>query len=180
MSAKLGHDPSYCWKDIFETTKLLKEGCHWRVEDGKSINIWNDYWVPGFRKLGTNLVNPQSRNNMEMEVDLIDQDTGWWNVDRVQHIFPTYIASEVLKIMIPSKGHPDSIFWEPEKHGTYTVSSAYRMRRKMVKNATIGECSNQVDKARWWKLLWGLKIPRKIKVIARRLCHENLPTRQKL
>lgn len=51
MEAKLGHAPSYTWKGIWETRRLLNEGCRWRVGDGRSIHIITDNWILGFGKL---------------------------------------------------------------------------------------------------------------------------------
>lgn len=50
MLSTLGH-AAYTWREIWETKTVLEDGCCWRVSDGKSINIWEDYWIPGHRKI---------------------------------------------------------------------------------------------------------------------------------
>jgi hypothetical protein len=42
QSANLGRRPSYAWRSIWASRKLLQEGMRWRVGDGKSIRIWHD------------------------------------------------------------------------------------------------------------------------------------------
>ena len=38
---------SWVWKSIMETRKMVKEGTGKRVSDGKTIDIWQDKWIPG-------------------------------------------------------------------------------------------------------------------------------------
>ncbi|KAG6687414.1 hypothetical protein I3842_11G070100 [Carya illinoinensis] len=42
QEAQLGNAPSYAWRGIWESIRLLMKGCKWRVGDGESINIWTD------------------------------------------------------------------------------------------------------------------------------------------
>ena len=37
---------SYAWRSILKGREVLKEGMHWRVGDGSSIQIWSDPWLP--------------------------------------------------------------------------------------------------------------------------------------
>lgn len=40
--AQLKNYPSYVWKSIFATKKLLEERVGWRVGSGDSFSIWHD------------------------------------------------------------------------------------------------------------------------------------------
>jgi len=46
LSFVVGTRPSFVWRSLLSATDLLKEGLVWRVGDGKSIHIWNDWWLP--------------------------------------------------------------------------------------------------------------------------------------
>ncbi|XP_071928203.1 uncharacterized protein [Coffea arabica] len=37
---------SWCWKSLLKAKKLLGEGIRKQIGDGKSINIWEDKWLP--------------------------------------------------------------------------------------------------------------------------------------
>jgi hypothetical protein len=49
LEASIGRKPSYAWRSIWNSRKLLTEGLIWRVGDGKSIRIWEDLWLPRAR-----------------------------------------------------------------------------------------------------------------------------------
>lgn len=39
--------PNFVWRSIWGGKALLLEGLKWRVGDGRSINVWEDAWLPG-------------------------------------------------------------------------------------------------------------------------------------
>lgn len=78
MEAKLGPNPSYAWRGIWETQKLLNVGQQWRVGDGRSIKIWKDRWVSGFDLLNPNL-NPGITIGWDDTVDLLLDANFKWN-----------------------------------------------------------------------------------------------------
>ncbi|KAG8501156.1 hypothetical protein CXB51_003244 [Gossypium anomalum] len=41
----------FTWRSIWGTRSVLESGMRWRIGDGKSVNIWNDAWLPGEEKL---------------------------------------------------------------------------------------------------------------------------------
>lgn len=63
-----------------EARKLVKKGCRWHVGDGNQINIWMDYWVPGYRELQSVVANGDTLISKDKVASLIDRDTGWWDV----------------------------------------------------------------------------------------------------
>jgi hypothetical protein len=46
LESKLGHRPSFAWRNIWDAKKLLQAGLLWRVGNGQTINIWGDCWIP--------------------------------------------------------------------------------------------------------------------------------------
>ena len=46
MEASSPSSASYAWKSILRGREVIQRGASWRVGDGKSINIWEDRWLP--------------------------------------------------------------------------------------------------------------------------------------
>ena len=46
LGAKLGSNPSYVWRSIFNSLEIIRKGTRWRVGNGKMIHIWEDRWLP--------------------------------------------------------------------------------------------------------------------------------------
>lgn len=44
--AKLGHNPSYIWRSLLWSRDILDHDLLWRVGNGKSINVFNNKWIP--------------------------------------------------------------------------------------------------------------------------------------
>lgn len=42
ISSNLGSRPSYAWRSVWTSKKLLQVGMMWRVGNGKNIKIWHD------------------------------------------------------------------------------------------------------------------------------------------
>jgi hypothetical protein len=86
MEGKLGRRPSFVWSSITKAKPLLQNGMRWRVSNGSNIKIWGDAWLPPphVRLLppSQSVLHPEARVNM-----LIDQATGWWNLNLVHSLF---------------------------------------------------------------------------------------------
>ncbi|XP_031121145.1 uncharacterized protein LOC116024392 [Ipomoea triloba] len=46
MDAKLGYNPSFIWRSVWQTRAVLERGGCWRVGDGGTIRVWGDAWIP--------------------------------------------------------------------------------------------------------------------------------------
>ena len=46
FKAKLGSNPSYTWRSIFNGLEVVKRGTWWRIGNGERIHIWEDKWLP--------------------------------------------------------------------------------------------------------------------------------------
>ncbi|XP_042974636.1 uncharacterized protein LOC122306268 [Carya illinoinensis] len=71
LNANLGSGPSYVWRSILAGLSVLKPGLRWRIENGKSINIWYDKWIPSLPSFI--VASPRDMDCWcEMVSDLID------------------------------------------------------------------------------------------------------------
>lgn len=179
MQSKLGHASSYTWQGIWEGKKILEKGSYQRVSDGQSIRIWEDYWVPGQGKIISQESYSQVQDHAVTVNTLIVEETRWQQSEKVQMIFSSQVAAEIIKITLQSAPQSDEMFWEPDKQGKYSVLSACQLYKSLVQNNMEGESSKATINRRWWKDLWKMKTPRKIP-FAWRVCNDSLPTKQRL
>jgi hypothetical protein len=98
--------------------------------------------------------------------------SGQWNIDLVRQIFLPVDVEANLKIPLRNSSK-DCLAWEPERHGLFSVKSAYRLL------FNIRQQQSDVDQAgpsgiSTWKLLWKLGVPPKVKVFWWRVLHGYL------
>jgi len=87
-------------------------------------------------------------------------------------------ADAILRTPIRGRGE-DVWAWEPEKHGFYSVKSAYKLldiaRQQLQDEAPVGTSGDDT-----WRRIWKLDVPPKVKVFWWRVIHEFLPAKQVL
>ncbi|GJR70490.1 hypothetical protein Tco_0016555, partial [Tanacetum coccineum] len=52
FDAKIGYRPSYIWRSFLSVKDIVHKGCKWNIGNGRSVNVWNDFWVDDHRSLG--------------------------------------------------------------------------------------------------------------------------------
>uniref|UniRef100_A0A803PYI0 Reverse transcriptase domain-containing protein n=1 Tax=Cannabis sativa TaxID=3483 RepID=A0A803PYI0_CANSA len=82
-------------------------------------------------------------------------------------------AELILAIPCSDWDFEDKILWHYSKNGEYTVKSVYRMASSL---STEQHQSNDHSLVQWWKKLWRLKIPPKVKHFVWKVAHNWLPT----
>ena len=45
LESELGHNPSFVWRSLCKSKFILKAGSRWKIGDGRSISVWNNYWM---------------------------------------------------------------------------------------------------------------------------------------
>lgn len=113
-----------------------------------------------------------------MRVSELLLENGQWNEELIRHTFIPVDAAAIL--CTPARAQLDDVWaWEPEKHGVYSVRSAYRLLDTVrIRNTATQDAGGLGDTC--WQKLWKLKVPLKIKVFWWRVIHEFLPARQVL
>lgn len=97
-----------------------------------------------------------------------------WDNELIADIFEERDANLILAIPLRSDMR-DSWYWKGEKLGHYSVKSAYGMLQK-EKNAN----NNAPDNSGFWRKLWNLKVPAKVKNLVWRATTGCLPTKVQL
>lgn len=150
----------------------MKEGLIRRVGDGLTTEVWHDKWISG-----TVTMQPQGRLNdtsIHVVADLVDENSGQWNVDLIRDTFIPPDADAILHMPRPWVQSEDFWAWEWERSGIFSVRSAYR---GMIDRTTITNddpCSS-AGGTDVWRALWKLNVQPKIRVFWWRVLKNMLP-----
>ncbi|KAM6591645.1 hypothetical protein CsatA_014250 [Cannabis sativa] len=93
-----------------------------------------------------------------------------WDEEILQDLFDNREQRLIKQIPVNTDQTTDFIFWCKEPTGLFTVKSAYHALQEL-KGLT-----NDVDASVFWKILWSLKLPPKIKNLMWRAGSSCLPT----
>jgi len=166
---------SHTWRAILEGREVLKKGLLRRIGDGSTTDIWQDRWLPNHFG-GRPIVMPDAPQ-VRLVSDLVTP-SGAWNERLIRQIFVNVDARAILSTQIRGAGD-DTWAWEPERHGLYTVRSAYRkLYDELNMQTTDGLASSSGEKV--WKQIWGLCVPPKVKSFWWRVVNGFLPTKGEL
>lgn len=174
MEVHLGPNPSYAWREIWETQKILKAGQQWRVEDGRSIKIWQDKWVLGFDQLNQ---SPRSElyNGWDDIVDTLLDANFKWHEEKIWSMFNPQIATQILRINLGDTQWSNTRIWSGERSILFSIKSVYYLI-KIGQQSCLGDTSTTTDSIPLWKKIWSSKILQKFKIFAWHACQEVLPT----
>ena len=100
-------------------------------------------------------------------------ESGDWNRYLIEHLFEVEDAIAILSLHVGSFDHADILFWHFTKDGEYTVKSRYKVA---IEGKGFIELSKSGPMQQWWKILWGLNLPPKVKSFCWKLCRGWLPT----
>ncbi|KAH1045942.1 hypothetical protein J1N35_036726 [Gossypium stocksii] len=173
LAAKVGSYPSFTWRSICSARDLVEDGVVWRVGNGATVNIWNDPWLSETEqnRISGHQINP----NWTTVEQLIEAETGTWNKKLVLQIFDEAHASRILSIPLSRARSEDMLVWKHEGSGEYSVKSGYRVliTDHLLKLNYI--TSNTVVYKDFYRLLWALHVPAKVKIHVWRLFNNFLP-----
>jgi len=110
--------------------------------------------------------------------DLFVPGTRIWNESLVRKSFMAIEAEEVLKIKPGTQMETDVLAWAFEKHGRYSVRSAYRLLKQDQMEKDREASGSGAYTA--WPALWKLDVPPKIRVFWWRVLHKSLPSKAEL
>uniref|UniRef100_A0A803QM21 Reverse transcriptase zinc-binding domain-containing protein n=1 Tax=Cannabis sativa TaxID=3483 RepID=A0A803QM21_CANSA len=96
-----------------------------------------------------------------------------WNVHKLKHFFPAYQVESILKIPLDPT-FSDSLIWGFHPSGIITVKYAYHLASSLA-SADVPSSSIPNPYQHWWKKLWSLSVPPKIKNFIWKAFHHILP-----
>ena len=92
----------------------------------------------------------------------------------------SYLSKQRKLRQFPCVTHQaDYLIWPRSRDGNYSVKTGYDLlwERELLENASVSDSAN---KKLFWKRLWKMNVPSKIKNFLWRACSEALPTRSNL
>ncbi|KAL5835105.1 hypothetical protein ACOSQ3_014694 [Xanthoceras sorbifolium] len=176
LDAPLGSSPSFVWKSFLWSRELVALGSRWRIGNGESTFVYRDRWIP--RASSFKLLSPVVLDHLLTVVGL-KSPSGGWNSNLVWSSFLPDDATLILNLPCSSSNHPDSLMWHADRAGFYTVKNGYWTAFSHKLQQSTPSCSS-LSGGFWWKILWRLKIPSKIKLFCWKACNNWLPTVQVL
>ncbi|KAK3225296.1 hypothetical protein Dsin_005158 [Dipteronia sinensis] len=156
---------SFIWRSLLRGREIIEVGSRWRIGSRSSVLIYSDMWIP--RPFSFKIQSPPVLS-MDATVRQLMSPSGGWNIPLVQSSFVSEEADYILSIPIGSSQVHDSLQWHFDKKGNYSVKSGYKVG-KMLQNRDSP--SGSIDKS-WWRDLWRLKTPPKVKGFIWRACHQ--------
>jgi hypothetical protein len=180
LEAQLGNKPSFAWRSIWGSGDLLKDGLVWRIGNGSTVKIWSDKWVPIPNTYS--IQSPPQVHIIEPNAtvsELIDRDTQWWNMERLEQIFNAEEIKPILFIPLSCTNQPDVLIWRGTAKGSFSVKSAYYVAKAMEAREQAST-STGAQTSEVWRQIWKLKLPNAEKKFIWRACHDILPTQEKL
>ncbi|GKF22098.1 hypothetical protein Tco_0074420, partial [Tanacetum coccineum] len=79
--------PSTLSASFVAVKDLVHMGCKWNVGDGRTVNVWEDFWLADHKKLG-----PKPHNTEVYYVrDLLNNEGNDWDYEKLTSLFPPYI-----------------------------------------------------------------------------------------
>ena len=174
LDAKEAPSASYAWKSILKGREVIKKGALWRVGDEKQIRIWGDNWLPAKKaaRITTPVMWGQENSNVEV---LINPITKCWRNEVIDHVFNPVEAEMIKAIPLSSSSQVDTLIWPFNPSGHYLVKSGYKFLQECAENSHA-----PTQESAFWKKVWGLEVPSKVKNFVWRACREALPTRKNL
>ena len=111
--------------------------------------------------------------------ELIDRDTQWWNMGRLEQLFKLEEIKAILTIPLSCTNQPDALISRGTAKGSFSVKSAYYVA-KAIEARERASTSAGTQTSEVWRRIWKLQLPNAEKNLLWRACHDILPTQEKL
>ena len=143
------------------------------------MHIWEEKWLPTPTTYKS-ISPPRDFNDFPMVSTLIDQETKSWKADLVRRTFLPFEVDTILGIPLSYSLLEDMHIWTGNKKGEFSFRSAYYVALTIVESNHEGKSSNGDPQTPFWKKVWHLNLPTKIRIFAWQACMSSLPTMQNL
>ncbi|KAH7544499.1 hypothetical protein JRO89_XS15G0175400 [Xanthoceras sorbifolium] len=104
--------------------------------------------------------------------------SGAWDSALIRSSFAPIDADCIMSLPTFVRSCPDKLMWHHSKDGKYSVKSGYWLASSLARDGTSS--SSPSAGSSWWKFLWGLNIPAKVRMFVWRACRNLLHTRSLL
>ena len=159
-----------------EANKLLNDHCHWKVGDGRTINVTNKNWLGGYGPL---FKDNTTLNQVNIRVaDLLLPNQQRWDQRKITSLFVPATARHIKSIELPSDPQAqDFVYWPYTKSGEYSVKSGYDFL--LHQQHDICSMTSPFD-SKFFRIIWRLNIMPKWRLFLWKLWHNGLATTSNL
>jgi hypothetical protein len=160
---------------------ILLRGVIKRIGSGTTTYVWEDNWLPANISLKP-IVRLESAKATTV-ADLIIEGTHQWDVAKLKENFIEMDIKAIQKINLGHYMMEDVHAWSYEKNGVYFVRSAYWLLKDIqMSNAEYKDSSTSGSggPGAWWKHLWKMKIPPKVRIFWWQSIHDFLSAKSNL
>ena len=112
----------YVWRAFLLGANLLLQGMRWIIEDGQTIRIWKDPWLPQC-SLRNYIEGPLLPHDEDCRVSLL-LPTHLWSFDSLNLPIPYHLQSLIRGIPVVRFTGLDEAYLWPHNKGTCFVKSA--------------------------------------------------------
>ena len=141
---------------------------------GSKLEFGGNNWLPAKKaaRITTPVMWGQENSNVEV---LINPVTKSWRNEVIDHVFIPVEAEMIKAIPVSSSSQVDTLIWPFNPSGHYSVKFGYKFLQDCAENSHA-----PAHESAFWKKVWGLKVPSKVKNFVWRACREALPTKKNL
>ncbi|KAM6559477.1 hypothetical protein CsatA_028716 [Cannabis sativa] len=168
LSAELGNNPSFVWRSIWAAQKVVRQGAIRIIGDGETTRILSNPWLPDPDNRLVTSTHPALLNNNVSS--LFSVGTRSWDSDVIDDLFNNRDASLILGLPLSPNVDSDFWSWSGDHTGLFSVKTAYLLLQKNKPRHP------RPDNSGFWRKLWQLKIPPKVKNLLWRAVTGCLPT----
>lgn len=170
IESKLGSNLSYIWRSILWGREVIEVASRWRIGDGKIISIYHHRWLP--RPSTFKPFSPQLLPSQSWVAISIDEE-GRCKEQLIRTHFLEEDATQILKTPLPKRPLENQLVWMHDKQGQFNVKIGYHVALCLKLKDWSSSSSTNTE---WWKYLWNLSLPSKIKIFYWRAFSNILPT----
>jgi len=152
---------------------IVRGGAWWSIGSGTTIPILNEPWLSNGEFISNDTPGAHFVHNFAVS-SLMNLHDKSWNEQVVRQVFSVDIANKILHTPLIAQVEDNRILWKAERHGRYSVRSAYRLCVTELID------SSYLWRPRYWSGIWNLKVPPKVKNLIWRMCRGCLPMRIRL
>ena len=111
--------------------------------------------------------------------ELIDEDMGQWNRQKVHDLFAPSTRSEILAIPLNATQRRDELVWKENRARRFSVKTAYQVALRLIQQDRAEHLDAHMD-GKVWKTIWALKVPPKVRNFIWRACSNIFPNKDNL
>uniref|UniRef100_A0A803PKP8 Reverse transcriptase domain-containing protein n=1 Tax=Cannabis sativa TaxID=3483 RepID=A0A803PKP8_CANSA len=172
LTAEVGANPSFIWRSVLASKDLIKMGIRKRIGSGVNVDILGEPWLIQDEDPFISSTHPALFNNKVSS--LMKVGVREWDTEILEDVLSIRDQQLVLSVPLSSDVDSDGWYWSKEKHGFYTVKSGYNCLQEFKGTWTTENNSG------FWRAMWQLKLPPKVKNFLWRTCSKCLPTKSQL